>query len=513
MFQDHASSYFAYEPFNLLQRFFESKELLAIERRFSRCRRLDIAKCFDNIYTHSISWAIKGKHAAKGEKSCKQTFDGRLDGLMQASNHNETHGILIGSELSRIFAEIILQEVDVRTRERLHSTSLKWVNQCTSPGGLEDGRDFTVRRYIDDYFVFFNEAKVADAVQSALECELEFYRLYLNEKKTTDISRPFIAKLSAAKREAHSLFYNYLDFDPNIVGGESRMGERGQCPRFRSTRLLTEFRLNLSKLDVSISDVSASLLKQLVNLVSRKIALFKSGHTSTTCASEWLRCVMEVAFYLFSVDIRFRTSVLIGRIVSDFAEACPSLPGAVANEVEDSILRESVAVLNQVVETRDDNRLEMASFLTCLKGLRNHRRIPESLVRALVGLTSDQNASLDYFSIVSFAYFAADLSEYAALQREILNTGIERVINATSFLDNTELLCLGLDLLSCPWVNPANKSRLATKFMQCLGTPNPLPAEIGGLVNEYSAKIWFFDWRSSVSNRVYLLKKELSLAY
>jgi len=103
--------------------------------------------------------------------------------------------------------------------------------------------------------------------------------------------------------------------------------------------------------------------------------------------------------------------------------------------------------------------------------------------------------------------------EYSALQRDILDLGIERIINARGLLDDTELLCLALDLLSCPWVDPTKKSRLATKLMQCLGTPNPTPAEVGAFVNEYAAMIWFFDWRSSVPNRVYLAKKELSLSY
>jgi hypothetical protein len=42
----------------------------------------------------------------------KSTFPFKFDQLMQRSNYNETNGIIIGPELSRIFAEIIMQSVD-----------------------------------------------------------------------------------------------------------------------------------------------------------------------------------------------------------------------------------------------------------------------------------------------------------------------------------------------------------------------------------------------------------------
>lgn len=42
----------------------------------------------------------------------KESFGSKFDSLMQRMNYNETNGILIGPEVSRIFSEIILQAVD-----------------------------------------------------------------------------------------------------------------------------------------------------------------------------------------------------------------------------------------------------------------------------------------------------------------------------------------------------------------------------------------------------------------
>lgn len=513
VFQENASSYFVYEPFNLLQKFFESKELLAIERRFARCRRLDVAKCFDNIYSHSVSWAIKGKASAKSEKACGHTFDARIDAFMQRSNHRETHGILIGSELSRIFAEIILQDIDARTKEQLQRAHAPNRPGSEGKNTLHDGREFTVRRYIDDYFVFYNDDRVADEVQSALESQLAAYKLFLNEKKTSDTSRPFITTISAAKREAHKLFAEQLDFDVNDCSGDGQCGSPLPPRRFRSTKILCSLRLILSKLEVTIADTSASLLKQLSIIVNKKLVLFKAGHASIAYASDWLRCVLDIVFYLFAVDIRFRTSVLVGRIVSDLTESFPLLPVMIANDAEDVILRESLAILNQVVETRDSCRLEMANFLICLRGLRQYWRIPESLVRFLGTPPIGEQKGLDYFLVVSLLYFVGDRAEYRQLQAEIVTGAVARVDGAVNLIDETELVSLSLDLLSCPWVPRASKDIIANRLMKSLGTPNPSAGEVDAFVNEFARTTWLFDWRSTVSNSIYLQKKELSLSY
>ena len=173
------SSFFAYEPHNFLHKFFESRDLLMLERRFAFYRRLDVAKCFNNIYTHSLSWAIKGKAAAKLEKQARHTFDGILDNLMQRSNHGETHGILIGSEISRIFAEIIFQAIDVRVEANYYETRR-----------VAEERDFSVRRYIDDYFIFQRREGQRIAVQDILELELADYNLFIYEKKKMECRRP-----------------------------------------------------------------------------------------------------------------------------------------------------------------------------------------------------------------------------------------------------------------------------------------------------------------------------------
>lgn len=142
-------SFFVYKTVSNIFKFYESDEYHRCEKQYNRLCKLDISKCFDSIYTHSISWAINSKEAVKevlstrgGPRVLDKTFSGQFDRLMQQANYHETNGILIGPELSRIFAELILQEIDVELENKL-----KVEHKVTHR------QNYEIFRYVDDYFL------------------------------------------------------------------------------------------------------------------------------------------------------------------------------------------------------------------------------------------------------------------------------------------------------------------------------------------------------------------------
>lgn len=110
----HSTSYFAYDRYSKFYKFIDSEQFVEMEKKYSLLCMLDIFKCFDSIYTHTVSWAVKNKKFAKDTVTIKSTFGQYIDGIMQHCNHSETNGILVGPEISRIFAEIIFQDIDCK---------------------------------------------------------------------------------------------------------------------------------------------------------------------------------------------------------------------------------------------------------------------------------------------------------------------------------------------------------------------------------------------------------------
>ncbi|MEZ0033138.1 hypothetical protein ABIF68_003508 [Bradyrhizobium japonicum] len=95
-------SFFAYEGYDRFYKFFNSEEFVGLEKKFSLMRLTDISKCFSSIYSHTLAWAVKDVQHGK-ESTSAVSFANDFDSLMQYANYNETNGIPVGAELSRLF--------------------------------------------------------------------------------------------------------------------------------------------------------------------------------------------------------------------------------------------------------------------------------------------------------------------------------------------------------------------------------------------------------------------------
>src|SRR5690606_18172722 len=137
-------TFFIYKKYTNIYKFYEDYRFHRAEKKFNFLFKFDINKCFDSIYTHSISWAVLGLDAVKENVDVsKNNYSGIFDKLLQYANYGETNGILIGPEISRIFAEIILQRIDKDLEIEIFK-SLK----------LKSKDHYELYRYVDDYFLF-----------------------------------------------------------------------------------------------------------------------------------------------------------------------------------------------------------------------------------------------------------------------------------------------------------------------------------------------------------------------
>jgi hypothetical protein len=131
--------------------------------------KTDISRFYPTIYTHSIPWAAYGKEKVKQQL---KLYDGsladRLDLLVRACNRNQTVGIPIGPETSRILAEIISSRIDADFRAK----------------APEINRD-SVDRLQDDWFVGLSSLEQAETVLSKITSVYRHYGLEINGSKTS----------------------------------------------------------------------------------------------------------------------------------------------------------------------------------------------------------------------------------------------------------------------------------------------------------------------------------------
>lgn len=129
----------------------------------------DISRFYGTLYTHTISWAFYGKAQSKRtmHTSAFQTSLGNsLDVAVRKGQDNQTIGIPVGPDTSRIISEIIAVSIDDLIQKKL---------KVTMNGAV---------RHVDDwYFGFDNFGDAENAVSTLAEAS-RVYEFELNSEKT-----------------------------------------------------------------------------------------------------------------------------------------------------------------------------------------------------------------------------------------------------------------------------------------------------------------------------------------
>ena len=113
---------------------------------------LDINQFYGSIYTHSIPWAVLEKRQAKllfRSHSLQGHWSDNLDRLVRNCNQQQTIGIPIGPDTSRIISELILSRIDTEI-----------VAKGTGIGPNQ------VYHNIDDYQIGISDIAAAEEAQS-----------------------------------------------------------------------------------------------------------------------------------------------------------------------------------------------------------------------------------------------------------------------------------------------------------------------------------------------------------
>ncbi|MBI6125371.1 RNA-directed DNA polymerase [Serratia marcescens] len=459
---ENLRSFFVYEKFSNVFKFYESPEHLHCERDFKFLTKYDISGCFDGIYTHSLPWAIYGKSYSKTHlKPLKYSFGNKFDSLMQKVNYGETNGILIGPEVSRIFAEIILQAVDSEVSARLMER------------GWRLDQDFKIYRYVDDYFVFYNSEECCHQAKMLLQEILKRFKLSLNKGKEETLSRPMITPISIAKKKISDLFDRSLNWSiaSDLKDGESR--PRGEIYIGR-TALVTDFKSILSASGIGYGDV----LNYSLSVVERKLGALIDSYEKIEKApgldkgfSKALESLLWFVFFVYGVSPKVNTTIklcrICQRILAFYSEKSIGLSyGTLISQV---IHERCVSIIDKYSDGKSA-QIEIMYLLVLMGQLGKNYRVSESLLARCFGFekidgTYTPKNELDYFSITTLLFYIGKKVRYseirAALEAYILQRFAQ---NKDSLIGSSEMTHLALDLLVCPYVSTEKKESILSYY-------------------------------------------------
>ena len=480
---ENLKSFFVYERFSNVFKFYESREHLRSERDFRSLTKFDVSGCFDSIYTHSLAWAVYGKDFAKQNlRSILGSFPGRFDSLMQKLNHNETNGILIGPEVSRIFAEIILQAVDVEIAGKLLEK------------GYIHNVDFKIYRYVDDYFVFYNDEEVCHQIKMTLQESLKLYKLSLNKGKEETLARPIITPISIAKKRISDLFDRTLTYEISPVIRDGETLPRGEIYIGRSS-LITDFKSVLATSGVNYGEI----LNYSLSVVERKVGSLIDAYKRVEKVSnvdksfsKSMEALLGFVFFIYAVSPKVNTTIKLCRIcqrVLSFykSEKIGLSYGALISQV---IYERCRSVMDHNSDGKSA-KIEVMYLLVLMRQLGRNYRVDESVLGYSFGfeLLDGQyqaRSRLDYFSIVTLFFYVENKSRYSLLRSALEKHVLERFrLKRDSLIGDSEMVHLALDLTACPFVS----DEIKTSILQMYG----LPANNLLRIQKYS-EYWFTKW-------------------
>lgn len=500
----YLKSYFTYYPIDLIYKFYDRNEFQRLEQRFNYLMEFDISKCFYHIYTHSVTWAVKDKESAK--RNARETsFENSFDKLMQLANYNETNGIVVGPEISRIFAEIILQQVDLNVSKRLEEH-------------LKYGVDYEVRRYVDDYFVFSNDQKILETVKKEFQKELGFYKLYLNPTKSDIKTPPFITNVTVGKRELQvlllSLYESLFEIkEIKTVGVEKveqvKVLTRIRRPNTISQKLIKDFQCIVKRNNLTYDILSKDIIRFFKTKFSK---ILKEGELEKDkeVVENLFITLFDILFYAYSLNINSNTTFKLAQILVLACKYLEKQKADLKHTIYSKISKEADFVLtnfHRKSKTSETN-IEILNLIIALKKLDDSYGLSVKKLKEILGIDNkDGFKRLNYFHIITILYYIENKALYSELKTEIENSVERRFTEDEDPFSKSELTMLFFDYINCPFVNDRSKR----KIMQSSGyATSNLADKIKEITDQ---EIWFMNWNTDIDLEKVLKKKEWGSSY
>jgi hypothetical protein len=497
----HSSSFYSYRGHDRLYKFFNSRTFISLEKNFPFLRTLDVSKCFDSIYTHSIAWATKEKQYAKS-KIGKATFGTIFDSLMQRANYNETNGIIIGPEISRIFAEIIFQDIDETARSRLASNLYSYTY----------GQHYSIKRYVDDVFIFSKDEKTSRKIYEVYADCLNAYNLHVNSSKSHLYSRPFFTAKSKVVREVN---IKVNEFSEKFL--ESKNSNTILIPKeiHRTDKLTHSFIDSIKAIcsanSVGYDEVSSYLISAFFERVKRLINVEQIKDEETENYRDSVLVFLELIFFFYSVAPSVSASYKLcasAILLSRFAE---THLGPYENTVKQRTYELAVELLEGDLGTVDSDVenfifLEALNVILAISDMGDEYLLPPDLIESIF------RGKSSYYDLVACLFYIKDIAVYSDIHETLLKVIEKKLENLDSIQVNTEQACLFLDAISCPHIEKSKKAKWIKRFYRSCSKPQPTKAELENFFESSDKNFWFVNWHE-VDLLNALERKELRQVY
>lgn len=504
----YASTYFVYKDISFLYKFYDSYIFHRIEKKFNKLLKFDIAKCFDSISTFQLPRSVNTNYNFDNDQEI-HSFEHLFSSIMKSSYNGNTHGIVIGPEFSRIFAEILLQSIDISIKNKLKKLKYDSLNDS----GLIENVDYVIKRYVDDYFLFYNDDQVSNLIFECITEELSKYRLFCNESKSIKTNIPFITGVTIAKHEIKSRLDNFFDLFQSINNEEDYINLKLNNFYKISNQLITDIKCIIYNNDISYSSITGyffTLIKNHVLSINHKSKNFNKKQIQNL--SKLLLIILDVSFFVYCMNFKVRSTYLISQIIILISNIAENFEKHISDLINKKIYDEVYLVLKMKSKKNLLNNVEILNLLIAVRDIDlDYQILPEDLMYLF---NSEKINQYNYFSLMTFLFYVQRKRNYQQIRDriyQIITLKFEQ--NSVNISNDSELIHIFFDSLSCPYLTPNQKINICKAALPPLIELND--DELENFVKYMSNTNWFIDWNLKTKEAIQrlLMKKELKSPY
>lgn len=491
---ENLKTFFSYKKYSNIHKFYESYTYQRNEKKFNRLHKFDINKCFDSIYTHSLSWALANKEIVKENlynKINDFTFGGAFDKLMQKMNYNETNGIIIGPEFSRIFAEILLQQIDFSIYKQLEKDKIKHKT------------DYSIFRYVDDYFLFFNDENVKEKIIESYKHELIKYKMYINESKIFTYDKPIITDLTIAKERISDLLNLIIEMKEKDINNNNKKSAdeddnekaKNDSKRFslyfNSKKTIIDFKIIIKETGVEYKDILNYTLsvidRKLFSLIQKYNKTIKKGSFENEIKEKkfkrvFIKAILELIdfiMFLYSVSPRVNTTIKLCITLTKITKFIKLKTEKENNtkyfnpELKNMVLKKIYDDISLVISKNKNTKytqVESLYLLIILQDLGRDYRLDNVTLKSYLNIKEKKLETgelefpydFNYWSITVLLFYIRNIKRYESLKAELKKHILAKYksIDINNISKDAGLVILTLDLLSTPYFNRKFKNEL-----------------------------------------------------
>lgn len=498
---ENLKTFFSYEKYSNIYKFYEDYRYQRAEKKFKHLVKFDLQSCFDSIYTHTISGATAGgADKVKILPGYHGSWVGdAFDNLMQSVNARETNGIIIGPEFSRIFAEIILQYIDHRVEQELLKDKIN----------LRHKSNYECYRYVDDYFLFYNEEKDRNLFMESLTKCLKEFKLQISPSKTEEFERPFITKITLAKLRIENLINDIFSLplweEVESKSDEEKEDDTEDVASDNDKEILDKkFNIYLSANNVNAQikaivrecqieyrDIANYLLEKIGQRIDAFLNRYENGfkkyehlmskedtnkdqvkdheQRAERHLTSYLVSLIDVVFFVFNSNRQVNTTLKLQKIMNtvvlyakrhgDFKVDPKIRFRTISKDIIFKKILDEIALVLSTTDSHRNTLHESLYLLILAKELGNAYLLAPEVIKSFI-----EKSKLQYnlFACIILLYYYANHKYYneqkILLKNEILKK--YRLVAETERKRNAELTILTADMMTCPFVDDAYKQSL-----------------------------------------------------